>query len=78
MAVGGGAGGHAGRQGPFSLVRESREFWDGALVLGGSISDGASVRAAEVMGADFAYLGTRFIATQESMATADYKQMLRD
>ena len=78
VAVASGAGGHAGTQSPFSLVREIREFWDGALVLGGAISDGASVRAAEVMGADFAYMGTRFIATQESMATPEYKQMLLD
>ncbi len=78
VAVGSGAGGHAGTQNPFSLVREIREFWDGALVLGGAISDGASVRAAEVMGADFAYMGTRFIATQESMATPEYKQMICD
>jgi nitronate monooxygenase len=78
VCVAAGAGGHAGTQSPFSLVREIREFWDGALVLGGAISDGASVRAAEVMGADFAYLGTRFIATRESMATDDYKQMLLD
>ena len=78
VAVASGAGGHAGTQSPFSLVREIREFWEGALVLGGSISDGASVRAAEVMGADFAYMGTRFIATQESMAPEDYKQMLLD
>ena len=78
VAVAGGAGGHAGTQNPFSLVREIREFWDGALVLGGAISDGASVRAAEVMGADFAYMGTRFIATQESMATPEYKQMICD
>ena len=78
VAVAGGAGGHAGTQSAFSLVREIREFWDGPLVLGGAISDGASVRAAEVMEADFAYLGTRFIATQESMATDDYKQMLLD
>ncbi len=78
VCVAGGAGGHAGTQSAFSLVREIREFWDGPLVLGGAISDGASVRAAEVMGADFAYLGTRFIATQESMATDDYKQMILD
>lgn len=78
VCVAGGAGGHAGTQSAFSLVREIREFWDGPLVLGGAISDGASVRAAEVMGADFAYMGTRFIATQESMATAEYKQMLLD
>ncbi len=76
IAVGAGAGGHAGTQSPFSLVREIREFWDGTLVLGGAISDGAGVRAAEVLGADFAYMGTRFIATQEAMADAAYKQML--
>ncbi len=78
VCVAGGAGGHAGTQSAFSLVREIREFWQGPLVLGGAISDGQSVRAAEVMGADFAYLGTRFIATQESMATAEYKQMILD
>ena len=78
VCVAGGAGGHAGTQSAFSLVREIREFWNGTLVLGGAISDGASVRAAEVMGADFAYMGTRFIATQESMATDDYKQMILD
>jgi len=76
IAVAAGAGGHAGTQSPFSLVREIREFWDGTLILGGAISDGASVRAAEVMGADFAYLGTRFIATREAMADAAYKEML--
>ncbi|THF63005.1 nitronate monooxygenase [Pseudothauera nasutitermitis] len=78
IAVAGGAGGHAGTQSPFSLIREIREFWDGALVLAGAISDGASVRAAETMGADFAYMGTRFIATRESMAQDDYKRMLVD
>ncbi|MBA3902687.1 MAG: nitronate monooxygenase [Rhodocyclaceae bacterium] len=78
ICVAGGAGGHAGTQSAFSLVREIREFWDGALVLGGAISDGWSVRAAEIMGADFAYMGTRFIATQESMATPEYKRMICD
>jgi nitronate monooxygenase len=78
IAVAAGAGGHAGTQSPFSLIREIREFWDGTLILGGAISDGASVRAAEVMGADFAYMGTRFIATREAMADAAYKQMLID
>ncbi|MCB1915212.1 MAG: nitronate monooxygenase [Rhodocyclaceae bacterium] len=78
VAVASGAGGHAGTQSPFSLVREIREFWDGVLVLGGAISDGATVRAAELLGADFAYLGTRFIATRESMAPDAYKQMLVD
>ena len=78
VAVAAGAGGHAGTQSPFSLVREIREFWDGTLILGGAISDGASVRAAEVLGADLAYLGTRFIATQEALAPPEYKQMVVD
>lgn len=78
IAVSAGAGGHAGTQSPFSLVREIREFWDGTLILGGSISDGAGVRAAEVLGADLAYMGTRFIATREAMADAAYKQMIVD
>ncbi len=76
IAVCAGAGGHAGTQSPFSLIREIREFWDGTLILAGAISDGASVRAAEILGADFAYMGTRFIATRESMADDAYKQML--
>lgn len=76
IAVAAGAGGHAGTQSVISLAREIREFWDGVLVLAGSISDGASVRAIEVLGADFAYMGTRFIATRESMADPAYKEML--
>lgn len=78
IAVAAGAGGHAGGQGVISLVREIREFWDGVLVAAGSISDGAAVRAAEVLGADFAYMGTRFVATRESMAPQAYKQMIVD
>ncbi len=78
IAVSAGAGGHAGTQSAFSLVREIREFWDGTLILGGAISDGYAVRAAEVLGADLAYLGTRFIATRESNAQQAYKQMLID
>jgi nitronate monooxygenase len=78
ICVGGGAGGHASNQSAFSLVREVREFWDGCLVLGGSISDGYQVRAAEVLGADLAYMGTRFLATRESQADAAYKQMIVD
>jgi nitronate monooxygenase len=78
ICVGGGAGGHASNQSAFSLVREVREFWNGCLVLGGSISDGHQVRAAEVLGADLAYMGTRFIATQESQAQDAYKQMIVD
>ena len=76
ICIASGAGGHAGAQSAFSLVREIREFWDGVLILGGAISDGYAVRAAEVLGADLAYMGTRFIATRESMAPDGYKQML--
>ena len=76
IAVASGAGGHAGSQNAFSLVREIREFWNGALVLGGAISDGYAVRAAEVLGADFAYMGTRFINTTESRAPDEYKDMI--
>jgi len=78
ICVGGGAGGHASNQSAFSLVREVREFWDGCLVLGGSISDGYQIRAAEVLGADLAYMGTRFLATRESSAQDAYKQMIVD
>lgn len=78
ICVGGGAGGHASAQSSFSLVREIRQFYSGCLVLGGAINDGYQVRAAEVLGADMAYMGTRFIASQESNAQADYKQMLVD
>jgi nitronate monooxygenase len=78
IVVGGGAGGHASTQSQFSLAREIREFWDGCLVLGGSISDGYQIRAAEVLGADLAYIGTRFLATQESQAQDEYKRMIVD
>lgn len=78
ICVGAGAGGHASAQSGFSLVREIREFWDGCLVLGGGISDGHQVRAAESLGADLAYMGTRFLATLESAAPAAYKQMIVD
>jgi nitronate monooxygenase len=78
ICVGGGAGGHAATQSAFSLVREIREFWDGCLVLGGAINDGFQVRSAEVLGADLAYVGTRFLATQESNASAAYKQLIVD
>lgn len=78
IAVCGGAGGHAGTQSMVSLIREIRSFWDGVLVAAGSISDGAGIRAAEVLGADLAYMGTRFIATREALAQPEYKQMLVD
>lgn len=76
IALAGGAGGHTGWQNPFSLVRRIRRFWDGCLVLAGAISDGYAVRAAEVLGADLAYMGTRFAATAESLAPEAYKRML--
>ena len=71
-----GAGGHAGTMSPFALVRELREFWDGPIALSGSISDGEGILGALAMGADFAYLGTRFIPTLESAAKPEYKQMI--
>ncbi|MFC7050456.1 NAD(P)H-dependent flavin oxidoreductase [Emcibacter nanhaiensis] len=73
-----GAGGHAGSLSPFALVQEVREFFDGTILLAGSISTGRSVLAAQAMGADLAYMGTRFIATKEANADPDYKQMLID
>lgn len=78
ICVGGGAGGHASVQSSFSLVREIREFFDGCLVLGGAINDGWQIRAAEALGANLVYVGTRFLATQESNATDGYKQMVVD
>jgi nitronate monooxygenase len=71
-----GAGGHAGSLSPFALVAEVREFYDGPIILSGAIASGAAILAAQAMGADFAYMGTRFIATQESNATAEYKNAL--
>ena len=73
-----GAGGHAGALSPFALLREVRRFYSGPVALSGSITDGAGILAAEAMGADFAYMGTRFIATQEANAVEDYKQMILD
>jgi nitronate monooxygenase len=78
ICVGAGAGGHASNQSAFSLVREIREFWNGCLILGGGINDGYQIRAAETLGADLVYMGTRFIATQESNAQQAFKQMLID
>lgn len=71
-----GAGGHAGTVSPFALVKEVRKFFDGAIILSGSMSQGNDVLAAQAIGADLAYLGTRFIATQEANAPADYKEMI--
>lgn len=73
-----GAGGHAGTLSPFALVEAVRQFYDGPLILSGAISNGAQILAARAMGADLAYMGTRFIATQEATAKPDYKQMLVD
>jgi nitronate monooxygenase len=73
-----GAGGHAGRINPFALSNEVRRFYDGPLILAGSMSDGGDVLAAQAMGCDAAYFGTRFIATCESMAPDHYKQMVVD
>ena len=73
-----GAGGHAGALSPFALLRETREWYDGTILLSGSISDGYSVASALAMGADLAYIGTSFIATKESDADDKYKQMLID
>ncbi|HEV7801725.1 MAG TPA: nitronate monooxygenase family protein, partial [Burkholderiales bacterium] len=78
ILVCGGAGGHAGRINPFALTNEVRKIFDGPLVLAGAITNGAGVLAAEAMGCDAAYLGTRFIATRESLAIETYKQMLVD
>ena len=71
-----GAGGHAGRLSPFALVNEIRRFFDGPLILAGAITNGTGVLAAQAMGCDAAYIGTRFIATRESMAIDRYKEML--
>lgn len=73
-----GAGGHAGRLNPFAFVSAVREFFDGILLVGGCISTGGAIRAVEAMGADFAYMGTRFIPTAESLAQDEYKQMIVD
>jgi nitronate monooxygenase len=73
-----GAGGHAGTLSPFALVNEVRRFYDGTLVLAGAITNGAGILAAQAMGCDLAYLGTRFIATQEANAADRYKQMILD
>lgn len=78
IAVSAGAGGHAGTASPFALVREIRSVFDGAILLAGGLYSGQDIRAAELMGADFAYMGTRFIATHESMASPAYKQALID
>ncbi len=78
VAVAAGAGGHAGVKSPFALIQEIRQWFDGPLALSGAISTGGAVLAAQAMGADFAYIGSAFIATEEARASQDYKQAIVD
>ncbi|MGM0805028.1 MAG: NAD(P)H-dependent flavin oxidoreductase [Bacillota bacterium] len=73
-----GAGGHGGTLNPFAFLKAVKEFWDGMTILAGAISTGEEILAAKILGADLVYMGTRFIATQESSASEDYRQMLID
>lgn len=73
-----GAGGHGGTLNPFGFVAAVKEFYDGTIILSGSISTGADVAAAKLIGADYAYIGSRFLAANESNAVEDYKQMVID
>ena len=76
ILVANGAGGHAGVVNPFALINEVRSFYDGTIILAGCLSTGQDVAAALMMGADFAYMGTRFIATAESAAQPHYKDLI--
>ena len=78
VLVAAGAGGHAGTQSPFALVQEVREFFDGPIALSGAIANGGALLAAEAMGADFGYVGSAFIATEEGNASEAYKQCIID
>jgi nitronate monooxygenase len=78
IAVAAGAGGHAGIKSPFALIQEIREWFKGPLVLSGSIANGGAVLAAQAMGADYAYIGSAFIATEEARASDAYKQAVVD
>jgi nitronate monooxygenase len=78
IAVCAGAGGHAGTSSPFALVKEIRREFDGAIILAGCMTSGADVLAAQALGADLAYIGTRFIATEEANAPPAYKEMIVD
>lgn len=78
IAVGAGAGGHTGYISPFALVQELREWWDGTLILSGCIANGASVLAAEALGADLAYVGSAFLASEEANTQLRFKQMVVD
>ncbi|GGD60669.1 NAD(P)H-dependent flavin oxidoreductase [Lacimicrobium alkaliphilum] len=78
VLISAGAGGHTGYLSPFVFVNEVRQWWDGIIVLGGGISTGQNVLAAQAIGADVAYLGTRFIPTEEALCVDEYKQMIVD
>ncbi|MBK7616074.1 MAG: nitronate monooxygenase [Vitreoscilla sp.] len=78
IAVAAGAGGHAGTKSPFALIQEIREWFDGPVALSGAIASGGAVLAAQAMGADFAYIGSAFIATEEARAAEAYKQAIVD
>jgi nitronate monooxygenase len=78
IAVAAGAGGHAGTQSPFALIQEIRDWFDGPLLLSGAIAHGRSILAAQAAGADLAYVGSAFIATDEANAASGYKQMIVD
>ena len=78
IAVAAGAGGHTGRASPFALVNEIRQVFDGTLLLSGAMATGVDIAAAQMMGADLAYLGTRFIGTRECLAQDGYKKMIVD
>jgi nitronate monooxygenase len=78
IAVAAGAGGHAGVKSPFALIQEIRSWFDGPLALSGAIATGGAVLAARAMGADFAYIGSAFIATEEARAIEAYKQAIVD
>ena len=78
IAVAAGAGGHAGVKSPFALIQEIRQWFDGPVALSGAISTGDAVLAAQAMGADFAYIGSAFIATEEARASEAYKQSIVD
>ncbi len=78
VAVAAGAGGHAGVKSPFALIQEIREWFDGPVALSGAIASGGAVLAAQAMGADFAYIGSAFVATEEARAVDGYKQMIVD
>ncbi len=78
IAVTAGAGGHAGPVSPFALVKEIRREYDGTIILSGAMTSGNDILAAQAIGADLAYIGTRFIATEEANAIADYKEMIVD